>query len=209
MFARRLPRYVGVLVCCLVLACSKREKAAVSPCDTAPLAGLIKEHPIHVLCGAADIIPGAKAICDSTFEEPWKTFEPRHLYDRVDPEKVNAAILVLCDLLDDVPADRRTDMSAGIDSWVTTSFALERAEDVGLEYFASAVVRVPEVRSTVPEDVIARSPDQMAGFTMASAQFTDMNYELTHILSRMTPAERDRILGEIQAKSAELLKREE
>ncbi len=125
------------------------------------------------------------------------------------PEKVNAAILELCDLIDDLPADDLDEMSAGIDSWVAASFAIDRAEDVGLEYFASAVVRVPEVRSAVPGDVIARSPDEMAGDTMASAQFTEMNYALTHILSRMTIAERDRVLAEIQVKTAELIKHEE
>ncbi len=80
-------RALLALVCCLVLACSKSEKRVVSPCDTAPLVGLIKQHPVHVLCGAADVVAGAEAICDSTFEESWKTFEPRDLYDRTNPRK--------------------------------------------------------------------------------------------------------------------------
>lgn len=213
-------RVLIVFAACVVVACSNRDEkkvttqgvpaSASSPCDSAPLADLIQQHPVHVLLGASDFVPGATAICDSTFEDSWSTFEPEHLPDRTTPEKVASGIERLCAMLEKLPGDQQSEAAAGVASWIDACLAIDQAEHAapGIEYFASAVVRVPEVRAAVPEDVIARAPDQMAGFTMASAQFTEMNYALAHILSRMPKAERDRILEEVRARASELIRKE-
>lgn len=199
------------VLCCLCLACAKGEKKTASPCARAPLAGLIQQHPIHVLCGAADVVPGAQVICDSTFEESWQTFEPEDLTKRTDSTRVAAGIARLCALIEKLPPAGQVDMAAGIDSWIDACLAIRQAEydAAGIEFFASAVAFVPEVASAIPADVLERAPGHMAGDTMASAQFTEMNYELAHILSRMTKPERERVLDAVRTRAAELLKREE
>ena len=217
-----MRRHAWIAIACgAALACSKSEEkkvsgeppSVVSACETPAFADLIQQHPIHVLLGAADVLPGNRAISDSTLQD-WRTFEPRHLVDRVDPSLVHNSIARLCTIIDALPAGEQSTVVAGIRSWIDTSFAIDQAEvdSPGIEYFASAVVRVPEVRPAIPESVVARLhlvPDQMAGYTMASGEFTMMNYELAHILSRMPTDERDRILEEVRAKATELLRREE
>jgi len=214
-------RVLIVVAACVVFACSNRDEkrvttqgvpaAAFSPCDSAPLADLIQRHPIHVLIGAADFVPGATVICDSTLGEFWATFEPEYLPRQTTPAKVASGVEHLCAILERLPRDQQSEAVAGIASWVDTWAAIDQAEYAApsVEYFASAVVRVPEVRAAVPEDVIARAPDQMAGDTMASTQFTEMHYALAHILSRMPKAERDRVLEEIRILASELLSHEQ
>lgn len=203
-------RVLIALFCALAFACSKSEKRAASPCDAEPLAGLVAQHPIHVLCGAADVVPEARIVADSALGD-WDSFEPGHLVDRVDPVKLERGTEQLCALLKGMPPDAGNAASAGIASWVETSFAIDRTqgESGSVEFFASAVAGVPEVRGAVPEGAIQRIPEgHMVGDTMASGEFTMMNYELAHILSRMPGAERDRILEEVRAKAVELMNRE-
>lgn len=204
-------RALMVLMCCLVLACSKSEKKTVSTCETAPIAELISQHPVYVLCGAADVVAGASVVCDSTFEESWQTFEPRDLADRTPSAKVNAGIERLCALIDKLPSATRTEAPAGIASWIDACLAIQQAEDKsqGIEYFASAVFLVPEVKVAIPDDVVRRAPDQVVGDTMASAEFTEMNYALAHTLSRMSQPNRTRVLDEVVTRAAELMKRDE
>jgi|SRR5688572_16181057 hypothetical protein len=205
------------IACCVVLACSKpEEKHASRPappsasiCDSVPLADLIRQHPIHVILGAADVVEGTPAISDSTYAD-WLTFEPEHLVERIPAGDVAAAIRRLCATLDALAPPVRSRAVNGIASWVSASLAIDRAQyaSPSIEFFANAVVHVPEVRAAIPEDVIARIPDERAGDTMASGEFTEMNYRLTHMLSRMSESERDRILDEISTKATDLLRRE-
>jgi hypothetical protein len=206
----RVRTFLAV-VCCLVLACSKGEKKAVSPCRTAPLADLIKQHPVHVLCAAADVVPGAAVICDSTFRESWETFEPEELADHADTTRVATGIERLCAMIEGMPSAAQAEAGKEIESWADANFAIRQAEDeaVSIEYFASAVAFVPEVAGAIPDGVMARAPNHMAGETMASTEFTEMDYALAHILSRMTKPERDRVLEDVRTRAAELLKREE
>lgn len=199
------------IVCCLVLACSKGEKKAVSPCSTAPLAKLIQQHPVHVLCAAADVVPGAHVVCDSTFEESWETFAPEDLVDDTDTTRVATGIQKVCAMIGKMPPAAQTDAGMGIESWVDACLAIRQAEDevAGIEFFASAVAFVPEVASAIPDGVMERAPDHMAGETMASTEFTEMDYALAHILSRMTKQERERVLEDVSTRAAELLKKEE
>ncbi|HEX6789952.1 MAG TPA: hypothetical protein VF247_01460, partial [Candidatus Krumholzibacteria bacterium] len=67
----------------------------------------------------------------------------------------------------------------------------------GVEFFATAVAATPQLRDAVPKSAIERFP-QDVGETMASAEFTAMDYALTHILSRMPAAERDSLLADVR-----------
>lgn len=201
-------RAVLAVLCCFILSCSKGER----PCDDPSLAGLIQQHPVHVLCGAADVLPDANVIADSTMELGWDTFEPEHLVDRVNREKLDQGIEQLCTLLDKLPPDARKEAAAGIASWVEARFAIDRTanDSFSIEYFASGVALVSELRPAVPAGAIERIPeDYPVGETMSSGEFTMMNYALAHILARMPEAERDRVLAEASSNALELMKREE
>lgn len=199
-----------VLTVCVLVACSKREPETVAPCDAQPLANHIKQSPAAVLAAAADMVDGARPIADSTFEVAWQADAPRYLQERTDPAMLNAGILQLCDLIDDLPAAKRAGAAAGIDSWIATAAAIDIAEDVGIEFFATAVSQTPEVRAAIPADVVTGIRGQVEpGETMASSEFTAMNYGLTHILSRMPAPERDRILADVRERAASLIKHEE
>ena len=132
------------IACCVVLACSKpEEKHASRPappsasiCDSVPLADLIRQHPIHVILGAADVVEGTPAISDSTYAD-WLTFEPEHLVERIPAGDVAAAIRRLCATLDALAPPVRSRAVNGIASWVSASLAIDRAQyaSPSIEFF--------------------------------------------------------------------------
>lgn len=221
MRSRDVLTYLVVLGCALA-ACSKHNDTSktgtppppttaghVDPCAGSDFATALREHPAPLLCAAGKLMPEGEAICDSTFGFDWATFDPPDLAEASTAEKMQTGLDSLCAKLRAMPAAEANDTAEKLKAWVDTYLEVAPIQNATPEAFGTATAYVKELADLLPRDISMRAPSKAeTGNSLATAEFTELMYSMTTRLSALPPAERDRLLGQLQQQATRAANRQ-
>ena len=197
---RKANWLVAACACAVVLSCSEGQqvRAPIRGCaDSAPLVDLKTTHGIVLLVAAADIVAGADSICDAVLPEFWQTYEPEQMTDRVTADTLELALEWVCGRVLSLPTPEQDLTIAKLQAWCDANRWIN--EQSTLEAVARAVAFVPEVEDLLADEIAARKiPKDWIGDSLASAEHTQLHYELTRRLASMPEERRDAVMTALQ-----------
>jgi hypothetical protein len=195
-------RTLFVLASVLLLSsagCSQKQEAKpptpmLGCADHAALADLKAANGIVMLVAAADVVAGADSLCDAVLGVDWRTVDPYNLADDVTPDTLAAALEWVCGRVQSLPLQEREVAIAKLDAWCDVNNWI--ASQSSVEAIATAVAFVPEVEDLVADKIVERHiPKDMIGDSLASAEHTQLHYELTRRLAAMPDEQREAVMA--------------
>ena len=147
-----------------------------------------------LLVASADVVAGADSLCDAVLGDDWRTVDPYNLADDVTPDTLAGALEWVCGRVQSLPAQDRDVAIAKLGAWCDANTWI--ASQGPVEAIATAVAFVPEVEDLVADEIAARDiPKDMIGDSLASAEHTQLHYELTRRLAAMPDEQREAVMA--------------
>lgn len=162
--------------------------------DHAQLADLKAENGIVMLVASADVVAGADSLCDAVLGDDWRTVDPYNLADDVASDTLAAALEWVCGRVQSLPVQERDLAVAKLDAWCDVNNWINSQSTV--EAIATAVALVPEVADLLAVAIAQRNiPKERIGDSLASAEHTELHYELTRRLAAMPDEQREAVMA--------------